>query len=106
MNFGQHCVKNLFHYQKMSLNTKKKIFLETALNFASKIRIKFFMNFGQHCVKNLFYYQKMSKIQKNNIFGISIKFCILKSNKSFHEFWSTLLEKFISTSKNVQKNKK
>ena len=64
------------------------------------------MNFGQHCVKNLFHYQKMSKIQKKNISGISIKFCIKKSNKIFHEFWSTMLEKFISLSLSFQNTRK
>ena len=63
MNFGQQSLKNLFHYQKMS-KIQKKIFLKSALNSASKNRIKFFMNFGQHSFKNLFHYQKVFKIQK------------------------------------------
>ena len=62
MNFGQHCLENLFHYQKVSKIQKNNIF-KSALNSASKNRIKLHMNFGQHCLENLFHYQKMSKIQ-------------------------------------------
>ena len=46
MNFGQHCWKNLFHYQKLSIY-KKIIFLKSALNSGSKNWKKNVMNFGQ-----------------------------------------------------------